>query len=239
MWIVLGIRCCRVNDRPHCIKSNGAKNVRLSAEDVVSCDGILHGEQGCNGGIPAGAWSYYQNSGVVTGGAYGDKSLCLPYALAPCAHHINGSKYGPCPEPKGTPSCSRKCVNGDQWEADKHHGASTYNLQGVDAMMQEIYANGPIEGMFFVFEDFLSYKSGVYSRSLLNFKMLGGHAIKIMGWGTEGILKTKYWLVANSWNAGWGDKGFFKIKRDAPIWENCGIESGVINGGPVAGEPKL
>jgi len=35
--------------------------------------------------------------------------------------------------------------------------------------------------------------------------MLGGHAIKILGWGTED--GTPYWLVANSWNPDWGDKG--------------------------------
>ena len=33
---------------------------------------------------------------------------------------------------------------------------------------------------------------------------LGGHAIKVMGWGTEG--GKDYWLVANSWNEDWGDK---------------------------------
>ena len=35
--------------------------------------------------------------------------------------------------------------------------------------------------------------------------MLGGHAIRILGWGTEN--GTPYWLVANSWNTDWGDKG--------------------------------
>ena len=35
--------------------------------------------------------------------------------------------------------------------------------------------------------------------------MLGGHAIKILGWGSES--GTPYWLVANSWNPDWGDKG--------------------------------
>ena len=35
--------------------------------------------------------------------------------------------------------------------------------------------------------------------------MLGGHAIKILGWGEEN--GTPYWLAANSWNSDWGDKG--------------------------------
>ena len=34
---------------------------------------------------------------------------------------------------------------------------------------------------------------------------LGGHAIKILGWGTED--STPYWLVANSWNSDWGAAG--------------------------------
>jgi len=42
---------------------------------------------------------------------------------------------------------------------------------------------------------------------------------------------TPYWLVANSWNYDWGDKGTFKILRGQ---DHCGIESGV-----VAGLPKL
>jgi len=50
-----------------------------------------------------------------------------------------------------------------------------------------------------------------------------------MGWGTEN--GTPYWLVANSWNEDWGDKGTFKIRRGT---NECGIESQI-----VAGMPKL
>eukprot|EP00415_Alexandrium_ostenfeldii_P001710 UN1710 len=103
-----------------------------------------------------------------------------------------------------------------------------------DAMMQEIYQHGPITGMFFVHKSFIAYKSGVYkSRGVLD-PMMGGHAIKILGWGAES--GTPYWLVANSWNEDWGEKGFFKILRGS---NECNIENPVINGGPVAGLPKL
>ena len=77
--------------------------------------------------------------------------------------------------------------------------------------------NGPAEAGFYVYEDFLTYKSGVYQKTKGNF--IGGHAVKIMGWGTEN--GTEYWLVANSWNEDWGDKGFFKILRGT---NECGIE---------------
>lgn len=44
---------------------------------------------------------------------------------------------------------------------------------------------------------------GVYQH--VTGEMLGGHAIKILGWGEEN--GTPYWLAANSWNNDWGDKG--------------------------------
>jgi cathepsin B len=42
-----------------------------------------------------------------------------------------------------------------------------------------------------------------------NATMLGGHAIKIIGWGVEA--GTPYWLVQNSWTTTWGDGGYFKM----------------------------
>lgn len=34
---------------------------------------------------------------------------------------------------------------------------------------------------------------------------MGGHAVRILGWGVED--GTPYWLVGNSWNTDWGDSG--------------------------------
>lgn len=38
---------------------------------------------------------------------------------------------------------------------------------------------------------------------------MGGHAVKIVGWGNENGLD--YWLCANSFGKYWGDKGYFKM----------------------------
>jgi len=76
-----------------------------------------------------------------------------------------------------------------------------------------------------VFADFPSYKSGVYQHVSGGF--LGGHAVKMLGWGVEN--NTPYWLIANSWNPTWGDHGYFKIRRGN---DECGIEDEIVGGIP-------
>merc|ERR1712078_454702 len=89
--------------------------------------------------------------------------------------------------------------------------------------------NGPIQVAFKVYKSFMSYKTGVYSKHIWELVPEGGHAVKVVGWGTED--GTDYWLVANSWDTTWGDEGFFKIKRGN---NECGIET---MGPPYAGLP--
>ncbi len=182
---------------------------------------------GCEGGYPGTAWDYFQSTGLVTGGDYNSKQGCYPYQIAACDHHVVGS-LPPCSGEGATPQCEQSCQNGADWKGDKHFGASSYSVPSDEASIKaEIFAHGPVEAAYTVYEDFVSYKTGVYQH--VTGQVLGGHAVKILGWGTEN--GTPYWLVANSWNADWGDKGFFKILRGS---DECGIEDGV-----VAGLPKL
>jgi len=58
---------------------------------------------------------------------------------------------------------------------------------------------------------------------------LGGHSVKLIGWGEEnGVL---YWLMVNSWGEQWGANGLFKIRRGT---NECGVE-----GSPTAGVPLV
>jgi cathepsin B len=211
-----------------CIASNQTLQTRISSEDLLTCCGAGCGN-GCNGGYPSGAWNYFKRSGIVTGWLYNDKSWCRSYFFAPCDHHVSG-KYGPCGASQPTPKCQASCVDGysgsystDKWFADSVYAVSS----NVEKIQTEIMTHGPVEAAFTVYNDFLTYKSGVYHHTTGS--ALGGHAIKVVGWGVES--GTPYWLVANSWNEGWGDNGFFKIRRGN---NECGIEGQI-----VAGIPKL
>jgi cathepsin B len=80
-----------------------------------------------------------------------------------------------------------------------------------------------METGFTVYQDFMNYKSGVYKHVSGN--VLGGHAVKIVGWGQEN--GTNYWICANSWGTSWGENGFFRI-----AWGQCGIDSAVYGCAP-------
>ncbi|XP_067008596.2 cathepsin B [Anabrus simplex] len=208
-----------------CIHSNGTQHFHFSSENLVSC---CHScGFGCNGGFPGAAWSYWVHNGIVSGGAYHSNQGCQPYEIAPCEHHVNGSRM-PCSGSLHTPKCKKICEDGYSitYKKDLHFGKSSYSIENHPSQIQlEIMTNGPVEGAFTVYEDFVHYKSGVYKH--ISGGELGGHAIKILGWGVENDVP--YWLVVNSWNADWGDNGFFRILRGE---DECGIESQISAGLP-------
>lgn len=76
-----------------------------------------------------------------------------------------------------------------------------------------------METGFNVYSDFYNYKSGIYSHVSGGF--VGGHAVKIVGWGNQNGVD--YWIIANSWGTSWGMSGFFNIKMgdsgiDSSVW---------------------
>lgn len=206
-----------------CIASNGTTTTRLAEEDLLSCCGSSCGH-GCHGGYPAAAWTYFQEVGLVSGGVYGSNEGCSPYEIAPCSHHVSG-KYPACAgEISDTPACTKTCTNNLEWSEDKHKSVSTYRVHpDVYHIQSEIMEFGPVEASFTVYEDFPTYSSGVYQH--LTGEQVGGHAVKLVGWGVEDGVD--YWLLANNWNSDWGEDGYFKIVRGV---DECGIESGIVAG---------
>jgi len=188
-------------------------DTELSAEDMNSCSGGM----GCSGGMPEEALNYWYYTGLVT-------EQCRPYSLPSCDHHIENSS-NPCPEDIPTPPCNRTCVIPISWKKDKHRASEIYGVQGENDMMIELSQNGPCEATMHVYSDFLVYKSGIYHH--VDGPSVGYHAIKIMGYGIEN--GTKYWLLANSWNEHWGEKGFFRLLRGN---NECEIESLIYCGTP-------
>ena len=126
-----------------------------------------------------------------------------------------------------TPNCTQTCQSNypKTYSQDKHFGISVYSISNnVGQTEQEIMSNGPVEASFDVYEDFLTYRSGVYRH--VSGDYVGGHAIKILGWGVDKT-NTPYWICANSWNKYWGNNGYFLILRGH---DECGIEEFIVAG---------
>lgn len=124
------------------------------------------------------AWEYLENSGIVT-------DSCFPYTAG-------GGTEAP---------CQTKCSDGSKWKKYMCVSDSIVHPSTAAQIKSELYQHGPMEGAFTVYEDFFNYKSGVYYH--VSGGVAGGHAIKVLGWGTEKGLD--YWLCANSWGPSWGD----------------------------------
>jgi len=211
-----------------CIQSNGAFTASLSTEDVLSC--CVTCGFGCNGGYTAQTWKYFMNTGIVTGDLY-DGAGCRPYSIAPCVHHSDDTSRPNCEDvpSSSTPACNEVCQDSytaNPYSGDKHNTGSSYKVpRAVQSIQEELMTYGPAEASFTVYNDFMSYTGGVYYH--VTGKSLGGHAVKIMGWGTDADSGMDYWLIANSWNYDWGEEGFFRIRRGT---NECGIEGGIYAG---------
>eukprot|EP00930_Biecheleria_cincta_P057532 TRINITY_DN43452_c0_g1_i1.p1 TRINITY_DN43452_c0_g1~~TRINITY_DN43452_c0_g1_i1.p1 ORF type:complete len:746 (-),score=151.36 TRINITY_DN43452_c0_g1_i1:64-2250(-) len=210
------------------IQLSDLQALMLAPEQMVDCDET---NNGCQGGRLDDAWTYLKDHGVP-------RESCSPYRHCP----VPTSKqcfYGDASQlpkkPDNKRSCTGQCVNGDKMDVFQVSAAyAVAKPRDVVALQRELLERGPVEVAFFVFSDFMNYKRGTYFRTPAAYGPLGGHAVRLLGWGTEEQLDhdpVDYWLVANSWSVNWGMGGLFRIRRGT---NECGIETT-----PAAGLPKL
>jgi len=154
-----------------CIVSNQTINKVMSPQYLVSCDTQ---ELACNGGYLLYSWWFLESTGVVT-------DSCWPYQ--------SGAGF--------VPTCSSftTCADGSTLRKYYAKKNSTKSFRNATAIQNEMLVNGPVEAGMDVYSDFMSYSSGIYTNTT-GATYLGGHAVKIVGWGSSNNIK--YWIVANS-----------------------------------------
>ena len=100
-------------------------------------------------------------------------------------------------------SCSNAAAG---WERSAHKiDGWGIVLPTVNKIKAALAHYGPLPTSMQVYEDFLNYTGGVYSR--VAGKRVGAHAVLLVGYNDA----EEYFIVKNSWGADWGENGFFRI----------------------------
>lgn len=92
-----------------------------------------------------------------------------------------------------------------------------YQTAASQIARKQALQKGPVIGGFRVYQDFYTYRSGIYTHVTGDF--LGWHAVCVIGYDDI----HQCWIAKNSWGTGWGEQGFFRIG-----FGECGIDSEVL-----------
>lgn len=166
-------------------------DVNLSEAHLFFCHARDRGYGCSTGWWPQQAFDDFQSKGVAD-------DACYPYNLS-------------------NTDCSGLCSN---WASRVVKISGYTNLTSKPAEIKEwVSTRGPVSACFVVYDDFFSYKSGVYKH--VSGGEAGGHCVTIIGYNDS----PGYWICKNSWGEGWGDKGYFCI-----AYGECGIDSWLNHG---------
>jgi len=150
------------------------------------------GDASCQGGWhPASAWPKLASTGVT----FEDY---MPY----------------------TPGNSGGATLNADWQNRLAKAGGVKELTGdVAAIKAHLAAKGAVSACFLVYQDFYSYRSGVYRH--VTGSDPGGHCVALIGYDDA----QSCWIAKNSWGPGWGDAGFFRI-----AYGECGIDTWHVAG---------
>jgi C1A family cysteine protease len=99
----------------------------------------------------------------------------------------------------------QSCNVGSGWQNSLARVSGRTKLDTRNKMKEWIANRGSITGCFIVYQDFFSYRSGVYRH--VSGDAAGGHCVEIIGYSdAQGC-----WICKNSWGKNWGEGGFFRI----------------------------
>jgi len=171
-----------------------AGNGLTPASEQQLVDCSHNGNEGCDGGLPSNAFAFLMEHEVCSEESYGYTG-----------------KDGTC-----KPNCTAAIPMGDVAGFKRVHPRSEQAL--MSAVMQQPVSVG-IEGDSLLFQ---LYQFGILSGwcgTTLN------HGVLVTGFGTgSGKGSMPYWKVKNSWGAGWGEKGYLRIRRVGDGTGKCGIQ---------------
>lgn len=166
-------------------RNNPNLSVDYSEAHLFYCHAREEGRRCNNGWWPGKALDDFRDQGVVD-------DACYPYTAE-------------------DQDCSGLCSDANS-RLTKITGWK--RLTSTSEMKDWLATRGPLVGCFTVYQDFYSYRSGVYKH--VSGSSLGGHCVSVVGYNDA----QQYWICKNSWGPNWGESGYFRIG-----YGQCGIDS--------------
>ena len=102
----------------------------------------------------------------------------------------------------------------------------------LDDILKTYIQIEPITCVMDVYQSFYSYRLGVYQH-IDGEEIVGGHGVVILGW--DDTTNPPSWICKNSWGLGWGENGYFKIRRGD---SNIGTYAAVLDYGGAPPPPE-
>jgi hypothetical protein len=120
----------------------------------------------------------------------------------PAAHSLAGTVSKKAPPPTSHPSTQFKPLSSPTAPSQPASPCMFCCVRSMSAPRSAARC-AAVSNAMSSYEDLLDYKSGVYIPDLTA-DVLGGHCVKIVGWGEDAGVP--YWSVANSWGPEWGEQ---------------------------------
>jgi len=158
------------------------------------------GVGGCQGSIPEVAFDYVQLYGMTT-------EWMLPYT----AYH---GDTGTCGFNRTTTPSSVKIT-----------GYTKLPSNDYAAVMKHLATVGPL-AINVDASSWHDYEGGIYDGCNHTNSDID-HVVQLVGYGSD-QKGGDYWLVRNSWDATWGEKGYIRLKRSAK--PACAVDSSPLDG---------
>eukprot|EP00929_Paragymnodinium_shiwhaense_P007208 TRINITY_DN111142_c0_g1_i1.p1 TRINITY_DN111142_c0_g1~~TRINITY_DN111142_c0_g1_i1.p1 ORF type:complete len:1019 (-),score=216.72 TRINITY_DN111142_c0_g1_i1:150-3116(-) len=184
-------------------KAHSRDRLEISVQQIMACNS---GKRGCKGGNAVNVHESASAHGFL-------KERDFQYM---CGGGHASNHWG------GGDQCEQYPWGGAQcpaWRNSNWHYSKLWSVSGEADMMHHISGGSALYATMTVYENFQSsFQWEIYKE--ISGAQRGGHAITLLGYGTEG--GTKYWRLQNSWDTHWGDMGYAKMLRGTNF---CGIET--------------
>ncbi len=166
-------------------RNNPSLNVNYSEAHLYYCHARSEGRTCGNGWWTSKALDAFRNKGVVD-------DACYPYTAK-------------------DQNCTNLCSD---WKNRLTKITGWHRITSTAKMKEWISTKGPLVACYTVYEDFYSYRGGIYRHVQGN--RSSGHCVSCVGYNDV----EKYWICKNSWGEQFGENGYFRI-----AYGQCGIDA--------------